>query len=76
MKNFENTNDILDFAIQNEQNAIDFYTDLAKNARNEEMKSIFEQFAKEEIGHKARLMKILTEQIFTMKEEIVADLHI
>jgi rubrerythrin len=76
MKNFKDINEILDFAIENEQNAIDFYSELAKNARNEDMKKTFEQFAKEEIGHKARLTKIKQEQIFTMKIDTVNDLQI
>jgi rubrerythrin len=76
MKDFENINDILDFAIQNEQNAVDFYTNLAKNARTDDMKNVFLQFAKEEIGHKARLSKIKEEGIFVMPAEKVADLKI
>lgn len=76
MKEFENINDILDFAIQNEQNAVDFYTNLAKNARTDDMKSVFEQFAKEEIGHKARLTKIKSEGIFNLPIEKVQDLKI
>lgn len=76
MKEFSNVNDILDFAIQNEQNAVDFYNSLASNARTEDMKQIFEQFAREEIGHKARLTKIKEEGIFDLPEEKVVDLKI
>lgn len=76
MVDFKNTNEILDFAIQNEQNAVDFYTELAKTARTEDMRSTFEQFAREEIGHKARLIKIKTEGIFSLPNEKVIDLKI
>ncbi len=76
MKEFTNTNDILDFAIDNEQNAVDFYTELAKNARTDDMRSTFEQFAREEIGHKARLTKIKEEGIFNLSQEKIADLKI
>ena len=76
MKPFTNTNDILDFAIENEQSAVDFYTELAKNARTDDMRETFEQFAREEIGHKARLTKIKEEGIFTLPNETVADLKI
>ncbi len=51
-------NEILDFAIQREQEAVDFYTSLVQVAKNEAMKLAFEQFAKEEAGHKAKLTKV------------------
>jgi rubrerythrin len=76
MNEFTSTNDILDFAIENEQNAVDFYTQLAKSARTDDMKETFEQFAREEIGHKARLTKIKEEGIFSLPNETVADLKI
>jgi rubrerythrin len=74
MKEFESINDILDFAINNEQNAVDFYTQLADESTNEEMVKVFTQFAKEEMGHKAFITKIKTEGIFTVKAEKVLDL--
>jgi rubrerythrin len=76
MKPFTNTNDILNFAIENEQNAVEFYTQLAQSARTVDMRETFEQFAKEEIGHKARLTKIKEEGIFSLPNEKVADLKI
>lgn len=74
MKDFTSINDILDFAIQNEQKAVDFYTTLAGNSRNEEMNQVFTQFAKEEMGHKAFLTKIKTEGVFEVADEKVLDL--
>ncbi|MCF8365104.1 MAG: ferritin family protein [Bacteroidales bacterium] len=74
MKDFTSIDNILDFAIDNEQNAVDFYTKLAANSRNEEMEAVFTQFAKEEMGHKARLLKIKTEGTFNVKTEQVLDL--
>ncbi|MEW5844672.1 MAG: ferritin family protein [Bacteroidota bacterium] len=76
MKEFTNINDILDFAIAREQDAVDFYNRLAGNARNNDMRQIFEQFAREEMGHKARLTKIKEEGIVTLPNEKVADLKI
>lgn len=76
MAEFTNTNDILDFAIQNEQNAVEFYNELAKTARTEDMRSTFAQFAQEEMGHKARLLKIKDEGIFNLPNSKVADLKI
>jgi rubrerythrin len=74
MKDFQSIDDILDFAIDNEQTAVDFYNDLAINSRNEEMKQVFTQFAKEEMGHKAKLLKVKTEGAFTVRSEAVLDL--
>ncbi len=76
MEKFASTNDILDFAIENEQSAVDFYKELAKSARTDDMRDTFEQFAREEIGHKTRLAKIKDEGIFTLPNEAVADLKI
>jgi rubrerythrin len=67
MKKFESVNEILDFAIEAEQDAVDFYTSLASQAKNNEMKLVFEEFAKEEVAHKARLEKIKVEQIFVLE---------
>ena len=50
--------DVLDFAMGREQEAVEFYTDLATKVKMPAMKAVFEQFAKEEQGHKARLTKI------------------
>jgi len=76
MQDFNSINEILDFAIQNEQNAVDFYNDLVNVARSDDMKSIFTQFAREEMGHKAKLLKIKEEGIMTLKTEKVLDLKI
>ena len=58
MEEFKSINDVLDFAIRSEQEAVDFYTNLSSNASNSEMAEIFKDFAREEMGHKAKLMKI------------------
>lgn len=76
MKEFENINDILDFAINEEQKAVDLYTQLAANADSKEVKEIFTDFAKEEINHKARLITIKENGLFTLKPESVTDLKI
>ncbi|MFZ4413645.1 MAG: ferritin-like domain-containing protein [Bacteroidales bacterium] len=76
MKEFENINDILDFAINEEQVAVDLYTKLSENASTLEVKEIFVDFAKEEINHKARLLLIKENGIFDLKPEAVIDLKI
>jgi rubrerythrin len=50
-----NLEEILDFAIAGEQEAHDFYLDLAKKVERPGMDGLFTQFAREELGHKKRL---------------------
>jgi rubrerythrin len=76
MEEFKSINDILDFAIASEQEAVDFYTKLSKQAANEAMKEVFLQFAKEEMGHKSRLTNIKEKQLFEYKKEKVTNLKI
>ncbi|MHC4417184.1 MAG: ferritin family protein, partial [Planctomycetota bacterium] len=57
MDRFSSVDQILDFAIEAEIEANKFYTDLAQRAENDEMKKVFEDFAKEELGHKAKLQE-------------------
>jgi len=76
MKNFESIDEILDFAIQAEQGAVNLYTGLAEKSRIKEMKEVFMEFAKEEMGHKAHLLKIKEEGIIDLPNEKVNDLRI
>jgi len=76
MKEFESIEEILDFAIENEQLAAAFYYKLAKESTNIEMQKYFEQYAKEEMGHKSRLMKIKSGGVYTLKSGAVSDLKI
>lgn len=52
---FESVDAILDFAIDNEVASCQFYTDFAARAETPAMKEVFEEFAREEKGHKAKL---------------------
>ncbi len=76
MRQFKNADEILVFAIEQEQKAVDFYTELAKVAVSEEMKKVFVEFAGEEIRHKQRLTIIREEGVFTMPKQQVTDLKI
>ncbi len=76
MKEFEHINDILNFAIDAEQSAVDFYTNLAAKATTDDMREVFEEFAKEEVSHKARLAKIKEEGLFDVPKENIVDLKI
>ncbi len=65
---------ILDFAIVNEERAADFYRYLANDARHEHMKEVFLDFAREEDGHKAKLLSIKSGERELLREEKVIDL--
>jgi len=55
MDTFESFVAVLDYAIEKEIEANQFYVDLAKQMKNPAMSKVFEAFAKEELGHKAKL---------------------
>ena len=57
MKEWNTIDDILDFAIGEEQAAVDFYTDLAAQMERPSMRQVLEEFAAEERKHKARLIQ-------------------
>jgi len=76
MKEFNSVNDILDFAISNEQGAVEFYTELASKVTNEAMKDIFIQFSQEEMKHKAKLLEIQEKGIYSISSVQITDLKI
>lgn len=76
MKPFNNLDEILDFAIDMEQKSIEFYNDLAQRAKANDMKETFYNFVEEEIKHKAKLVKIKEEKVFTLGQEKINELNI
>ena len=76
MRDWKEADDVLDFAIENEQSAIDFYTELAEQASKPWMRRIFEDFAKEEMGHRSRLESVKAGKKFAGSERKVLDLKI
>ena len=73
---FDSVEAVLDFAIQNEQDASDFYTELAAKMEKPYMKQAFEGFAAEERGHKAKLEAVKKGQISKLTKAKVLDLKI
>ncbi len=87
--NFKSVEEVLDFAIIEEERAHDFYMELAKKTPKAWMKKTFEEFAQEEMEHKALLLnvkaggelkpvegKILDLKILeTLKEEEITNLE-
>jgi rubrerythrin len=74
--NFDSVDSVLDFAIKNEQEASDFYTDLASKMEKPHMKQIFQGFAAEEKGHKAKLEAVKRSEKTKLSNAKVLDLKI
>ena len=68
--------DILDFAIRNEQEAADFYINLAGKSELNHVKDVFLGFAREEMGHKKKLEAVKTGKKLLGAEKAIADLKI
>ena len=68
--------EILDYAIDQEQQAADFYAQLALRAEKAGMKQILLDFADEEIRHKERLLAVKNGEHELTPEEEVLDLKI
>ncbi len=76
MKQWQSVDDVLDFAIEREQEAADFYAELAGNMERAYMKEVFQGFAREEMGHKARLTAIKEGKLLAASAKQVVDLKI
>jgi rubrerythrin len=67
---------ILDFAVAKEEEAAAFYRSLAKRTEWPWMIQTFEQFAREEDGHKAKILGIKQGKLSIPTKEKIADLKI
>ncbi len=76
MTNFKSVDEILDFAIKNEERAFEFYTKLASKMEVPSMSDIFLSFADEEKKHKERLLEIKAGKMLNAAKEKVLDLKI
>lgn len=76
MNQWKSADEVLDFAINQEQQAYDFYMDLASKMDRPAMGRIFESFAKEEQGHKKKLMDIKAGKLLLSVEQRVLDLKL
>ena len=75
MDEFSSVDEILDFAIARELAANRFYLLIASQMENPAMREVFEDFAKEELGHKAKLENMKKLESVAPSEN-VADLKI
>lgn len=77
MDNFKSVDEVLNFAIKQEQEAIDFYSELADKASRADIKKIYLDFVKEEMSHKVKLMKVREEKsLGDLPDSEVTDLKI
>ncbi|UCF44145.1 MAG: ferritin family protein [Planctomycetota bacterium] len=76
MDRFKSVDEILDFAIDGEVTSVQFYMGLAKRVETQEMKKVFEDFAKEELGHKAKLQEMKANKWAITADEDVPNLNI
>ena len=76
MEQWNSVDDVLDFAIKNEEQAEAFYNELAEKMDNAAMKTVFTLFAAEEAGHKAKLLKVKTSGGFESSKKEILDLKI
>ncbi len=76
MQDFNSINDILDFAIKNEEDAAKLYGDLAKKMEHPGTKKFFTEMMAEEVRHKARLLDVKKGNTFNIKPEAVKDMKL
>lgn len=73
---FESVNDVLDFAIKNEQEAFSFYNDLAARMDSATTSETFKGYAQEEKGHEAKLRAIKEGKQLESAEKEILDLKL
>lgn len=76
MEQWKSVDEILDFAIGQEEQAAQFYTDLARRMDRPWMSKIFKEFAQEEVGHKRKLLEVKDGKRLMPVEKKVLDLKI
>jgi len=76
MKQWKSVDEILDFAIEREEAAAAFYADLAKKVKTLGMGPVFEQYAREEIGHKQKLQNVKKSGKLELEAQKIMDLKI
>ena len=76
MKGINTVEEILDLAVVKEEEAAAFYQELAQKAEPPHMRQVFLDFAREEMGHKSKLLAIKQGKILFARPEKVMDLKI
>jgi rubrerythrin len=76
MEQWKSADEVLDFAIRQEEQAAQFYTDLAGRMDRPWMSKIFKDFAQEEMGHKRKLLDVKAGKKLAPVEAKILDLKI
>ncbi|TFG63472.1 MAG: rubrerythrin [Spirochaetales bacterium] len=76
MDKFGSADAVLDFAIKEEEGAYDFYLDLSEKVEKAWMKTVFRDFAQEELGHKKKLLEIKAGKALAPVKDKVMDLNL
>ncbi len=73
---FDSLVDALEFAIEKEEEAEQFYTELAEKMERPHMARIFENFAEEERGHRRMIKDVIMGRPSFVPQPRVADLQV
>ena len=76
MITFRSADEILDFAMEREEEAFTFYTDLSNSVKSAHMRGLFSDFAHEELGHKAKLLAVQKNKTLVPAQKKIMDLKI
>ena len=76
MDRFESVDAALDFAIEREQDAVDFYEGLAARTDNASLKKTLTAFAGVEAGHKEKLIAAKASEVAAIGAVAVVDMKI
>jgi rubrerythrin len=76
MEQWKSVDEILDFAIGQEEEAAQFYKGLAETMDRPWMSKVFNDFAREEEGHKRKLLDVKAGKKLVLPEKKVLDLKI
>ncbi len=76
METFKSVDEVLDFAIASEEEAAAYYNQLADKMERPWMADVFKGFAREEMGHKAKLLAVKKGGQLKPSEQKIQDLKI
>ena len=76
MRNFSSVDEILDFAIAEEEAAAEFYRQLSRKVSQSWMRRVFEDFAMEEIVHKQKLLLVKEQKLLLPARDKISSLWI
>lgn len=76
MGSFSTLDELLDFAMRKEEQAAAFYSRLAERMERPWMRDVFNEFAREELGHKAKLEAIKAGRRLLPSQARILDLGI